>query len=116
MLETPDSIITELHEINRLVELAREQLNDAEIKYSKLKLEADKTEAKTLLTAQGTVVDRQAIAKIKAGEELLAAEIAKAEVNRWRTQIDVLKLRQSNAQTRSNLVMMLYRTAGVGER
>ena len=64
-METPGQIIKELERIRSQSEKGIELLAQAETKYLELEAAADKIENSELLKAQGTVVDRQAIAKLK---------------------------------------------------
>lgn len=115
-LQTPDSVIGELVAIRQEASRGVDALYNAEVKLAKLSNEAEMIEAKSLLSAEGTVVDRQAVAKLKASEARLAADIAKAELNRVRTKLKVLSEQQMSVQTEARMVEMMYRTAGLGER
>ena len=115
-LQTPDSVIGELVAIRQEASRGVDALYNAEVKLAKLNNEAEMLEAKALISAEGTVVDRQAVAKLKSSEARLAADIAKAELNRVRTKLKVLSEQQMSVQTEARMVEMMYRTAGLGER
>jgi len=53
--------------------------------------ELDRVEAHAFLEAQGTVADRQALARLEAADARLARDIAKAKVNRVRTKLKVIE-------------------------
>lgn len=115
-LATPDTIDSELVWIRDEMSNLANSLYDAEVAHAKAVLEADKEEQKVFLTADGTVADRTAIAKIKTGELRLDADLKRAAVTRIKTHLEILKHRQMNAQSRSRMVEMQYRSAGQGER
>jgi hypothetical protein len=115
-LQTPDSVIGELVAIRQQASKGVDALYAAEVKLAQLNNEAETVEAKALISAEGTVVDRQAVAKLKSAEQRLAADIAKAELNRVRAKLKVLSEQQMSVQTEARMVEMMYRTAGLGER
>tara|TARA_R110000796_G_scaffold99645_1_gene207984 strand:+ start:520 stop:855 length:336 start_codon:yes stop_codon:yes gene_type:complete len=86
-METPGQIIKELETIRNQGEKGIELLAQAERKYLELASTADKIEATELLKAQGTVVDRQAIAKLKSLDARFEADLAKVELNRIKSKI-----------------------------
>jgi hypothetical protein len=86
-METPGQIIKELETIRNQGEKGIELLAQAERKYLELASAADKIEATELLKAQGTVVDRQAIAKLKSLDARFEADLARVELNRIKSKI-----------------------------
>lgn len=86
-METPGQVIRELEMIRQQSEKGIELLAQAERKYLELASEADKLEATELLKAQGTVVDRQAVAKLKSLDARFEADLAKVELNRIKSKI-----------------------------
>ena len=86
-METPGQVIKELETIRQQSEKGIELLAQAERKYLELASEADKLEATELLKAQGTVVDRQAVAKLKSLDARFEADLAKVELNRIKSKI-----------------------------
>ena len=115
-LATPDSIDGELVWIRDQMSSLANSLYDAEVEHAKAVLEADKEEHAVFLNAQGTVADRNAIAKFKTAELRLDADLKRAAVTRIKTHLEILKHRQMNAQSRARMVEMQYRSAGQGER
>lgn len=115
-LKTPDSVIAELVEIRAEASNGVVAQYDAEVKLAEATLAAERAEALALLNAQGTVVDRQATAKLKCEEERFAEALAKAEFNRVKTKLKLLEQAQMNVQTQARLIEMQYKTAGLGER
>jgi len=115
-LKTPDSVIQELVGIRAEAAKGVDAQYRAEVKLAEATLAAETAEAKALLTAEGTVVDRQAMAKLKSGEERLNADIAKAEFNRVKTKLRLLEQAQMSVQTQARLIELMYKSAGQGER
>jgi hypothetical protein len=91
-VETPETVIAELHRIQAELDKAPQALFDAETKLAGLEADLDKTESLAMLKADATTVaDRQAIARMEAAEVRMARDIAKAEVNRVKMKIKVLE-------------------------
>ena len=86
-METPGQVIRELEKIRQQSEKGIEILAEAERKWLELESAAEKLEASELLKAQGTVVDRQAIAKLKSADARFEADLAKIELNRIKTKL-----------------------------
>ena len=115
-LVTPDVIIRELVNVRAEASRGVDAQYRAEVKYAEATLAAEKAEAMALLSLEGTVVDRQAGAKLRAENERLAEAIAKAEYNRVRTKMKNLELAQMSIQTQARLVELMWKSAGQGER
>lgn len=115
-LKTPDSIIAELVQIRAEASKGVDAQFRAEVKLAEATLAADKAEALVILEAQGTVMDRQAVAKLKTEEERLAEALARAEFNRVKTKMKVLEHAQMSVQTQARLVELQWKSAGQGER
>ena len=116
MIETPGDVIQELYEIRQRSEKGLGILEDLERKLALTELEADKLEAKAILSGQGTVVDRQALAKLAAMEKLEEAALLRVQVNRTKTQLKQLSEAMGAVQTSARMIELQWRTAGVGER
>jgi hypothetical protein len=106
---TPDQVISELRQIRSESAKGVEALYAAEVKFAELDRAADVAEAKALINAQGTVVDRQAVAKVATAEARLAADVAKAEWNRVKAKIRLLESQQMSLQSEAKLVEMQWR-------
>lgn len=113
---TPDVIIRELVSIRSEAQKGIEAQYEAEKELAEAVLALDTAEAKALLDAQGTVVDRQAIAKLKTEDERLRESLARAKFNRVKTKLRLLEQAQMSVQTQARLVELMYRSAGMGER
>jgi len=62
-------------------------LYECEKALAEAEYELDTTEQKAFIVAQGTVADRQAIARLKAAENRLQRDLRRAELNRVRVKI-----------------------------
>jgi len=109
-METPGQIIRELERIRQQSEKGIDLLAQAETKYLELEAEADKLEHSELLKAQGTVVDRQAIAKLKSADARFQADLAKVEINRIKSKIKHLSESLMAVMAAGKLVEMEWRT------
>ena len=116
MIETPLDVVQELAAIRQQSERGVNILAEAERKAVLLDLEAEKREALAFLEAQGTVADRQAVAKIAAYEAKQQAELARVEVTRVKTKLKHLSEATMAVQTSARMIELQWRTAGVGER
>ena len=87
----PSNIIKELQELTQTNRRGVDALFEAESELAEAEHELDRVEAHAFLEAQGTVADRQAIARLEAADARLARDIAKAKVNRVRTKLKVIE-------------------------
>jgi hypothetical protein len=110
-METPGQIIQELNQIRQQSEKGIQLLADAERKYLELASEADKIEATELLKAQGTVVDRQAVAKLKSLDAKFQADLAKVELNRIKSKIKHLSESQMALMAAGKLIELEWRNS-----
>jgi hypothetical protein len=113
---TPDQIIQELMRIRNESERGIGILSEAENKLLELELIAEKAEARALLAAEGTVVDRQAVAKLESAEERFEAGLAKIEVNRVKTKLKHLTESMMAVQTSARMVEIMWKQAGIESR
>jgi hypothetical protein len=113
---TPDLVIQELQEIRRQSEKGVQLLAEAEQKYIELDLAAERIEAQALLASEGTVVDRQARAKLESSDARLEASIARVEVQRIKTKLRHLSESMMAVMSAAKMVEITYRSAGIGER
>lgn len=116
MIETPLDVVSELAAIRRESERGVSVLAEAEKKAALLELEAERVEALAFLEAQGTVADRQAVAKLRSNEAKQAAELARVEVTRVKTKLKHLSETTMAIQTSARMVELQWKTAGIGER
>lgn len=100
----PSQIISELQTLVATSRQGVDALYEAETALAHAEHELDTVEAKAFLTADGTVAEKQYIAKHKSADARLARDIARAGVNRVRTKIRVLEGEVMAQATISKLV------------
>jgi len=83
---TPDLVIQEIRRISLESGKAPQAIFDAESKLANLEAEYERTVALAFLNSQGTVADRQALAKLAGVDLRLQADLAKAELNRVKSK------------------------------
>lgn len=66
-------------------------LYEAEAKLAEAEYELDTVEQKAFIGAEGTVADRQAIARLKAADARLQRDLRKAEFNRVKIKINQIQ-------------------------
>lgn len=115
-IEYPADVIRELASLRSMSEKGIALLAEAEEKFVRAELEADRQENLVFLDAQGTVADRTAIAKIKSEDTRLAAELARIEVNRIKLKLRHLSEAMNATQTAGKMIELGWKTAGIGER
>ena len=108
-METPKEVIRELEKIRNQSEQGIALLAEAEIKYLELASAADRVEATELVSAQGTIVDRQAVAKLKAMDVRFEADLAKVELSRIKAKIRHLSESQMAVMAAGKLIQMEWR-------
>ena len=109
MIDSPGAVITELASLRAQSEKGVSVLAEAEIKYVNLTLEAERQEFVAFLDSQGTVADRQAMAKLASIESRQAAELAKVEVTRIKTKLKQLSEAMFSVQTSARMVELEWR-------
>lgn len=115
-IEYPADVIRELASLRAQSERGVSVLAEAEMKHVRLDLAADRLESLTFLEAQGSVADRNHIARLKSLDAREAAELAKVEVNRIKVKLKQLSESQMNVQSQGRMVELQWKTAGTGER
>ena len=112
-IENPQDVLTELANLRNQAEHGVQVLADAETKLVMLTLDAERAEMSAFLGSQGTVADRQAIAKLQAIDARQAAELAKVEVTRIKTKLKQLTEAQMGVQTSARMIELEWKNAGV---
>jgi hypothetical protein len=87
---TPGHIVLELQRLTKEMDRGASALYDAECKMADAEAAYDRAVSLAFINNDGTVADRQAVAKLKAVNERLAADLAKAEYNRVKTKMKTL--------------------------
>lgn len=76
-----------LQELTAMTRRGVEALYEAEIELAETERALDKSESQAFLEAQGTVADRQALAKLESADTRFERDIARAKVNRVKTKL-----------------------------
>lgn len=79
-------------------------LFEAEQALANAEYELDTVEQKAFLAAEGTVADRQAIAKLEAADARLARDLRKAEFNRIKMKINQIQTALMALGTQARLI------------
>ena len=100
----PSQIMSELEELTRLNKKGIDALYEAEERLAQAERTLDLTEAQAFLEAQGTVADRQALARLEAADARYDRDIAKAQVNRVKTKMRQIEQEIMSVATRAKMV------------
>ena len=87
----PSNIINELQELIQINRKGVDALFEAEQELAEKENALDKVESQAFLDAQGTVADRQALARLEAADARFERDLSKAKVNRVRTKLRVIE-------------------------
>jgi hypothetical protein len=112
--QTPDTIINELALVRAEAAKGVDVLFECESEVARLDFEYSRTQAQAVLDAQGTALDRQALATLAAAEVKLQLDLAKAKLNRVKAKLRHLQDVQTNVQSQARMVELTYKTSGVG--
>ena len=100
----PSQIMSELAELTQLNRKGIDALYEAESELAEADHRLDTIEAKAFLEAQGTVADRQALARLEAADARLERDLARAKLNRVKTKIRVLESEIMTVATRAKMM------------
>ena len=87
----PSEILKGLQELTAMTRKGVEALFEAEIELAEAEKALDLTEYAAFLDAQGTVADRQALAKLESADARFHRDVCRAKVNRVRTKLKGLE-------------------------
>tara|TARA_R110002153_G_scaffold3605_4_gene17273 strand:- start:552 stop:878 length:327 start_codon:yes stop_codon:yes gene_type:complete len=87
----PSEIVKGLQELTAMTRQGVEALFEAEIELADAERDLDLLEHKAFVEAQGTVADRNALARLEAAEARWARDVCKAKVNRVKTKLKALE-------------------------
>jgi len=107
---SPGQIIQELQRLTAEMDKGSNALYDAECKMADAEAAYDKAVSLAFINNQGTVADRQAVAKLQALEEKLKADLARAEFNRVKTKMKTLSDQATMMAVMSKNVELQWRT------
>jgi len=104
MESSPSQVIQELQRLIAETEKGNNALYDAEIELADAEAELDRVETKTFLSKQGTVADRQALARFEANELRLKRDLKKAERDRIKQKLRSIEAAMTATQTIAKMV------------
>jgi hypothetical protein len=87
---TPGQIVNELQRITQAMDKGASALYDAECRLADADAAYDKAVSLAFINNDGTVADRQAVAKLQSVDAKLKADLARAEFNRVKTKMKTL--------------------------
>ncbi len=87
----PSEIVKGLQELTAMTRKGVEALFEAETELADAERDLDVIEAKAFIEAQGTVADRQALARLEASDARWHRDVCKAKVNRVKTKLKGLE-------------------------
>jgi NADPH-dependent 7-cyano-7-deazaguanine reductase QueF-like protein len=87
----PSEIVKGLQELTAMTRKGVEALFEAEVDLAEAERALDLAESKAFLESQGTVADRQALAKFESVDARFERDLCRAKVNRVRTKLKSLE-------------------------
>jgi len=108
---SPTHIIQELQRLTAEMDRGSNALYDAECKMADAEAAYDKAVSLAFINNQGTVADRQAVAKLQSVDQKLQADLARAEFNRVKTKMKTLSDQATMMAVMSKNVELQWRTA-----
>jgi len=107
---SPSHIIQELQRLTAEMDRGSNALYDAECKMADAEAAYDKAVSLAFINNQGTVADRQAVAKLQSVDQKLQADLARAEFNRVKTKMKTLSDQATMMAVMSKNVELQWRT------
>jgi hypothetical protein len=111
-LITPDQVISEIQRLTGEAAKAPQAIYDAEKVVADKQLAYDRKSALEFMNAQGTVADRENLAKFNSADEKFELELAKAELNRVKNKAKQLADAGVLTASIGRQVELMYRNAG----
>ena len=109
---TPDQVISEIQRLTGEAAKAPQAIYDAEKVVADKQLAYDRKSALEFMNAQGTVADRENLAKLNSADEKFELELAKAELNRVKNKSKQLADAGVLTASIGRQVELMYRNAG----
>ena len=106
---SPTHIIQELQRLTAEMDKGSNALYDAECKMADAEAAYDKAVSLAFLNNQGTVADRQAVAKLQSVDEKLKVDLARAEFNRVKQKMRMLSDQATMTAVMGRQVEMLWK-------
>jgi hypothetical protein len=107
---SPTHIIQELQRLTAEMDKGSNALYDAECKMADAEAAYDKAVSLAFINNQGTVADRQAVAKLQSVDQKLQADLARAEFNRIKVKMKTLSDQATMMAVMSKNVELQWRT------
>jgi len=107
---SPTHIIQELQRLTAEMDKGSNALYDAECKMADAEAAYDKAVSLAFINNQGTVADRQAVAKLQSVDQKLQADLARAEFNRVKVKMKTLSDQATMMAVMSKNVELQWRT------
>jgi hypothetical protein len=107
---SPGHIIQELQRLTAEMDKGSNALYDAECKLADADAAYDKAVSLAFINNQGTVADRQAVAKLQSVDAKLQADLARAEFNRVKVKMKTLSDQATMMAVMSKNVELQWRT------
>jgi hypothetical protein len=107
---SPGHIIQELQRLTAEMDRGSNALYDAECKLADADAAYDKAVSLAFINNQGTVADRQAVAKLQSVDAKLQADLARAEFNRVKVKMKTLSDQATMMAVMSKNVELQWRT------
>jgi hypothetical protein len=107
---TPGHIIQELQRLTAEMDKGSNALYDAECRLADAEAAYDKAVSLAFINNQGTVADRQAVAKLQSVEAKLQSDLARAEFNRVKVKMKTLSDQATMMAVMSKNVELQWRT------
>jgi len=104
MQSSPSQVIQELQRLIAETEKGNNALYDAEIELADAESELDRVELKTFISKQGTVADRQALARLEVNELRLKRDLKRAERDRIKQKLRSIEAAMTATQTIAKMV------------
>ncbi len=98
------AIAQQIAELTRENNKGSDALYTAEVELAEAEHNLDTVEAKAFMRHQGSVADRQALARLEAADARLQRDLAKARVNRIRTKIKAIESALMASATQAKLI------------
>ena len=109
LYSTPQEVISELTRLMGEMPKGIQALHDAEVKVAEADLVFERKLASSFINNQGSVADRQAVAKLESADEKFALDLAKAELSRVKAKLRSLDSAQVAVSVISRLVELEWR-------
>lgn len=97
-------VIQELNRLTKDLSSGYKALYEAECNLAEAELNLDTVEQKAFINAQGTVADRQSLARLESAQNRFQRDLRRAEVNRIKTKIRSLESALTASQTMARLL------------